>query len=522
MYSKSGGESRHHEGSDSIIKCIGNALTVMVLLFSLSTAVAEGAAEEEKVTRPEVWTEESHGRTAKRDYDLVFPQDSVSRLDIVFDPGEWQIMMDDMTEMYGEFGEMAHSIEGNRSPPPRPPDGPIHGFAEAPLPPPDMPFPAGAGPGGAGGHELSIGGDRNPIWVQATILFNGMEWTHAGVRFKGNSSLAFTWGEGVMKLPIKLDFDEFESDFPEVREQRFFGFRQLTLSSNFMDSSLLREKVTADIFRSAGVPAPHTAFYRVYVDNGDGPVYFGLYTMVEVVDDTVIEEQFDDDGGNVYKPEGRGATFAEGSFTEAAFDKETNRAEEDWNDILRLFDVLHSDLRTIDTTAWRRELESVFDVDGFLLWLAVNVIVQNWDTYGRSPHNYYLYNDPATGLLTWIPWDNNMALRSDKGLMPVLTLDLEDVNRNWPLIRYFMDDPVYRGKYMENLEFVLETAFDPEVMTVRYRYLHDMISPFVIGENGELADYTLLDSTEEFDAALEDLVDHVSRRNLKVDAFLRL
>ncbi|MCD4848243.1 MAG: CotH kinase family protein [Candidatus Aegiribacteria sp.] len=497
-------------------------LTVMTLLLSFSTAIAEGDAGEEEVTRPGAWTEISHGRTARPDYDLVFSQDSVSRLDIVFDPEEWQIMMDDMTELCGEFGEMAHSIEGDGSPPPRPPDGPPHGLGNAPLPPQGMPFPAGAGPGGAGGHGLSIGGDRNPVWVQATILFNGMEWTHVGVRFKGNSSLAFTWGEGVMKLPMKLDFDEFESDFPEVRDQRFFGFRQLTLSSNFMDSSLLREKVTADIFRAAGVPAPHTAFYRIYVDNGGGPVYFGLYTMVEVVDDTVIEEQFTDDGGNVYKPEGRGATFAENSFNEVAFDKETNREEGDWNDILRLFDVLHSDLRTIDTPAWRRDLESLFDVDGFLLWLAANVIVQNWDTYGRSPHNYYLYNDPATGLLTWIPWDNNMALRSDKGLMPVLTLDLEDVNRNWPLIRYFMDDPVYREKYMENLEHVLETAFDPEDMKDSYLHFHDMISQFVIGENGELEGYSLLECTDEFNEALEELVDHASRRNLEVDAFLRL
>ena len=497
-------------------------LAVLILLTSFSTSVAEGAEVVEEVTHPEGWTLVSHGRTAKPDYDLIFPQDSVNRLDIVFDSGEWQIMMDDMTDLCGEFGVMEHSTEGGGPPPARPADGPPHGFGDAPLPPPGMPILGGAGPGGAGGHELSIGGDRNPVWVQATILFNGMEWTHVGVRFKGNSSLTFTWGGGVMKLPLKLDFDEFEDDFPEVRDQRFFGFRQLTLSSNFMDSSLLREKVTADIFRAAGVPAPNTAFYRIYVDNGDGPVYFGLYTMVEVVDDTVIEEQFADDGGNVYKPEGRGATFEEDSFSEEAFDKETNRAEEDWSDIHHLFDVLHSDLRITDSPAWRRELESMFDVDGFLLWLAVNVIVQNWDTYGRSPHNYYLYNDPATNLLTWIPWDNNMALRSDKGLMPVLTLDLEDVNRNWPLIRYLMDDPIYREKYLENLEIVLETAFDTEVMTARYRYFHDMISPFVIGENGELDGYTLPGCIYEFDAAREELVDHVSRRNLEVDAFLRL
>ena len=59
-------------------------------------------------------------------------------------------------------------------------------------------------------------------------------------------------------------------------------------------------------------------------------------------------------------------------------------------------------------------------------------------------------------------------------------------------------------------------------MTVRYSELHNLIKPFVTGENGELPGYTLLDCPEEFDAALEDLVDHVSRRNLEVDAFLRL
>jgi len=67
-------------------------------------------------------------------------------------------------------------------------------------------------------------------------------------------------------------------------------------------------------------------------------VYFGLYTAVEVVDDTVIGTQFADDSGNVYKPEGTGATFAEGTFDEASFDKQTNEDEADYSDILALFE----------------------------------------------------------------------------------------------------------------------------------------------------------------------------------------
>ncbi|MCD4707710.1 MAG: CotH kinase family protein [Candidatus Sabulitectum sp.] len=460
----------------------------------------------EGTTRPEGWTDISHSNTADPDFELVFPQDSVNRIDIIINPADWQIMMDDMTELFGEFGETAPY---SNSRPPQPP-----GISGVPFHPgPERGFPPGMnGPG------LPLGSNRNPVWVQSTIIFDGVEWLHAGIRFKGNSSLIHTWEEGILKLPIKLDFDQFEEEFPEINNQRFFGFRQLTLSSNFMDCSLLREKVTADIFRAAGVPAPHTAFYRVFVDFGEGSVYFGLYTMVEVVDDTVIKEQFQDYNGNVYKPEGRGATFAEGSFVEEAFDRKNNATEEDWSDILLLFDILHSDQRLCDPVNWRSELESIFDVEGFLLWLAVNVTVQNWDTYGRSPHNYYLYSNPATGLLIWIPWDNNMALRDDAGLMPVLTLDLEDVGSEWPLIRYLLDVPDYRMKYLENLEIAIETAFEAEGVSERYRDLQNLISPYV---NAEIHGYTLLSNPDEFNEAIDELVAHVFRRNLEVETFLR-
>ena len=29
-------------------------------------------------------------------------------------------------------------------------------------------------------------------------------------------------------------------------------------------------------------------------------------------------------------------------------------------------------------------------------------------------HNYYLYHDPTTDQIIWIPWDNNEALSSGK------------------------------------------------------------------------------------------------------------
>jgi spore coat protein H len=44
---------------------------------------------------------------------------------------------------------------------------------------------------------------------------------------------------------------------------------------------MLREKVAANVFKNAGLAVSHTGFYTLYVDHGDGPEYFGLYTLIE-------------------------------------------------------------------------------------------------------------------------------------------------------------------------------------------------------------------------------------------------
>ena len=197
---------------------------------------------------------------------------------------------------------------------------------------------------------------------------------------------------------------------------------------------MVREKVAGDVFLNAGLAASHTAFYRLYVDYGEGPVYFGVYTMVEEVDDTVLDTQFSDDDGNLYKPEGTGASFRNGSFSQAAFVKKTNEDAADWSDIQSLFTALHDGVRTTDAATWRTNLEAVLDVDTFLKYLATNTVIQNWDTYGRMTQNYYLYNDPDSGKLTWIPWDNNEALQEGK-MGGSLALDFSDLTSGaWPLI----------------------------------------------------------------------------------------
>ena len=474
----------------------------LLLVFSCSSDSVENTAvlEEEEVaieneTYVETysdtdfeatdWTDDTHSKSADPNFDEVFEDEAVKRLDIVITEERWQSMLDDMTSLYGAFGGTVGAGGG----------------------------PGGAGPGGGGVTEV----DEDPIFVPGEVIYNDKEWYRVGIRFKGNSSLQSSWSSGILKLSLKLDMDEFEDEYPQIDNQRFYGFKKLSLKNNYNDNSMLREKVATDVFRDAGIASSHAAFYTVYVDHGDGPEYFGVYTMVEEVDDTVIDTQFSNNDGNLYKPDGSGASFAEGTFTEDVFVKKTNEDEADFSDVQSVFTALHADNRLTDPATWRTNLEAVFDTDTFLKYLAVNTVIQNWDTYGRMTHNYYLYNNPDTEKLSWIPWDNNEALQQGN-MQGSLALDFSDLNDTaWPLIGYLYEDATYRAQYDSYVQEVVDNAFNVSTMQAKYSIYSALLEPYA---TTEIEGYTFLNSSSDFQAAISQLNSHVSARATAVNNYL--
>lgn len=359
----------------------------------------------------------------------------------------------------------------------------------------------GGGPGGIISFD-------DPVWVKCSLFFEGKEWYNVGIRFKGNSSLMSAYRSGNNKLSFKLDFNQFGDDYPLLENQRFYGFRQLNLNNNFEDKSLLREKVGADLFREFGLATAQTAFCVLYVDHGNGPQYYGVYTIVEEVDDTVIKTQFADESGNLYKPEGDAATFAQGTFNTAEMYLKNNTGTGDYSDVQSLYEILNSDLRYSDPDQWKNNLEGVFDVDVFLKWLAANTTIQNWDTYGRMSHNYYLYHNPETGKLVWIPWDNNEAFQNGKQ-GGALSFSLNEVSSDWPLIRYLVDVPEYHEKYKTYINQFISEVFYPQKMEAVYDNYYALLMDYAYAEQ---PGYTYLQSTADFDNAVNELKIHVQNR----------
>ncbi|MFK8045417.1 MAG: CotH kinase family protein [Crocinitomicaceae bacterium] len=417
------------------------------------------------------WTSSTHSSSATPQYDVVFPQESVNRFDITITAEDWANMQSDLDDLYGSSSNAG---------------------------------PGGGGPGGGGGTTFA---EENPIYVPCNIEFNGKNWYQVGIRYKGNSSLSAA-SSGTTKLPFRLEFAEFSNDYPEINGQTFYGFPALSMSSNYNDPSVMREKVACDLFREFGVPTPYSAFYELYVDYGDGPVYFGLYTAVEVVFETMLVKQFGSESGNCYKPEDEGATFSTSGFNLTDFANKTSGGTGE-SDIQLLYDFLHSTDRTNDTNTFKINLESVLDVQGFLKWLAANTTIQNWDTYGRMTHNYYLYNDPSDNLINWIPWDNNEAFQEGKQ-GGALSFEFNEISdSDWPMIGYILSIPGYENNFKAHiLDFVFNT-FEPTKMEAYYSKLQTIIQTSV--EN-ETSNYSFVGSASEFESAVQTLKTHANTR----------
>jgi spore coat protein H len=527
---------------------------VAIAIAGLASTVGSGQA-----ARPAGWTEASHGAKAAPNYALLFAMDRVHELRIAIPADDFKKMQADVAtlvpapppgmgpgrggfdpqQMQAMMEASVKACEGKAA------DascaaGPVNGQCVAMFGgpmlacvPPEM---AKMMRGGA--MSLTT---RDPIYVPVTVTYGGATWTRVAMRYKGNSSLATAVGTQNGKVPFRLDFNRFAKAEPSTAGQRFHGFEEMTFSSNFSDDSQLREVLGNEVFRDRGVPAPRSAFYRVYVDTGAGSEYWGLYTMVEDPGDgAMLDAQLGGRAANLYKPDGPGADWTR--FDKEGFSKKTNEDDANFADVEAAIAALQAPRD--NPAQWRAKLESVFDVDHFLRWLAVNTAIDNWDTYGAMAHNYYLYGDPKQkGRLQWIPWDNNMAFGINpmggppgriggpgRGAPPagiggagpgpggpapggpppfmaamMGSRDLlhRSTGERWPLIQKLMADEVYAARYRVHLAEALKGAFDYDTFARRARQLHAMVAPYVVGAQGERASHTTLSSADGFTQAVD-------------------
>ncbi len=342
--------------------------------------------------------------------------------------------------------------------------------------------------------------DWDQIWVdpeskyqvQADAVVFGEPLDDIGFRMRGQFSLR----ESGTKKPWKIDTDAY------VDGQEFHNLRQLMLLNSIGDPSMMREKLAYEMMEFAGLSASHVAYVELWIDITDDdhpPLYWGVYTLVERVDNKYLSNRFgrDSKGGNLYKASHaqRGPMdlkyYGEriedyptqnGNY---AYGKMNNEEEADYSDIVKLCRIIDGTTYNSDDD-FMQALEDILTVDAFLRYIAVVTILDNWDSYIYTGNNYYLFNNPVSGRFEWIPWDLSWGGNPQTPLFGRSEFGLIE---RAPLYDTVFQVEEYKIKYAAYVDLLLRQWFNPENVTDLAQTYYRMIEPYVSQSTGDKAFY---------------------------------
>ena len=291
-------------------------------------------------------------------------------------------------------------------------------------------------------------------WFPGSAIIDGEVFEFIDVRKKG-----FIGSLSEERPGLKLDLGEF------TPRQNLLGARHLTLNNSIADDAILRQCLGYSVFRKAGVPAPRCSFATVGVNGQD----LGLYVNVEPLKGDFLERNFGSRDGNFY--EGTLSDFTEESIL--TFEPKNNAEVVERPELRAVMQAIAADDDQLIAA-----LEGVINLDGFLTFWALEALLIHTDGYSANTNNFYLYLDPASGLLEFVPWGIDGILESQ-----IVVEDLaHSVYSEASLANRLYRHPEGRRRYFERLQHLLDTVWD---------------EPRIIGEIDEMEEALLAVVSDE-------------------------
>jgi len=319
-------------------------------------------------------------------------------------------------------------------------------------------------------------------YVRADLDFNGQLIKDIAIRHKGNG----TWMEsmGSVKRSMKIQTDHF------VKGQEFAGVSTINLHNCVTDASFMNEVLSHRLFRDAGVPAPRTAYARVFVTvpGKYDRKYFGLYSMVENIDTTFTKEHFAAKGGALFKP------VTPFPFTDLGpnwdsyqqtYDPKTKLSAPEKQrlvDFARL--VTHA-----DDAEFAAKVPDFVDLDNFARFMAIEVYLSTLDSILSIGQNYYAYLHPKSGQFHFMPWDLDHSF----GQFPMIGTQEQreqlSIHHPWRGDIRFLERvykvQAFRNLYLARLDEFSRTIFKPDRFHQQVDEIAAAIRP-AVGEESEV------------------------------------
>lgn len=269
-----------------------------------------------------------------------------------------------------------------------------------------------------------------------SVEFDGQPFAEASIRKRGFIG------------SVSRERPSFNIEFPKGLDRRGpGGWRRLTLANTQQDASGMHLSLVYALFRAAGLAAPRTAIARVEV-NGE---VLGVYTLVEPVDREFLSDRFGNGEGGLW----------EGALTDlrpewlAMYDAKRGTRERD-QEVLRTVAGLLAGSGPVD---WE-EVGRWVDLDQFLRFWAMEVLVDHWDGYANNQNNYFIHQRASDGRLVFIPWGADQCLGSPNPFTPRGAP--ATVRATGLLCRRLYADPAWREKYRGQVRSILEGTWKSE------------------------------------------------------------
>ncbi len=322
--------------------------------------------------------------------------------------------------------------------------------------------------------------------------FDGVKFDTVGIRERGNASVFLNTIK--YKKPFKIAIDAFKN-------QKLDGLKNLLLNNSTDDPSFVREALCYKLVRDLGLPAPRTAYAKVYINEQ----YWGLYILVENVDKTFLKDHFGAKGndGNLYKTAQTGQAYLkEIDIKDTLYKKKsglelkTNNTIDDWTRLIHFTEVINHPTQV----GFKDSLLRLFNVKDYLTLLAIEQLVYSWDSYWANGNNYYVYEHPD-GSIRWISWDMNETFPNKTGL---------DLNRlvgaqyllptnhydDRPLIKALFSIDEWKTQYYDIVCNILHKQFRVEYVDTTILRWHQLIDEAVYNDTNKFYPY------ESFDGSL--------------------
>ena len=353
--------------------------------------------------------------------------------------------------------------------------------------------PGGPRPGnrGFGMNLQGAEGKRNGVaaamgiefkYVHAELEFEGITFKDVGVRYKGNGT--FMESRNSLKRSLKVDLSHF------AKNQKLAGVSKLNFNNNVTDASWMNEVLSYRLYRDAGVPAPQTAFARVYVSvpGKFDHQYFGLYSLVEDVDRVFALKRFGTRRGAIFKPvtpslfSDLGDNWTNYNQT---YDPKTSLYDEQKERVIELSRLVTK----ADDKTFAAKIGEFIDLEEFARFMAVMVFLSDMDGILGPGQNLYLFLHPKSQWFEFIPWDQDHSFGQFGMRGTQQQRENLSVLKPWDGDNQFLERMYklenFQKLYLAALKKFSPTIFRPERFHQQVDELAAVIRPAVAQESSE-------------------------------------